>query len=118
MDAVAAIMQAQRLSAADIERIDATVPLECIPVVREPRDAKVDPATPYHMKFSLPYSVAILAVLGHAGVDDYGDAVFRDTRVADLAARVECHGDPGMVRVAAPRASRCAPATGAASRRR
>jgi 2-methylcitrate dehydratase PrpD len=96
MDAVAAIMRAERLSSADVERIDASVPLECIPVVCEPREAKIHPATPYHMKFSLPYSVAILVALGHAGVDDYGEDVYRNEEIADLAARVHCHGDPTM----------------------
>lgn len=96
MDGVAAIMSAQGLSYKDIARIDATVPPECIPVVCEPRDAKIHPATPYHMKFSLPYSVAILAVLGHAGIDDYTEDVYRNADIADLAARVYCHGDPEM----------------------
>jgi len=96
MDAVAGIMRDAGLSSADIDRIDATVPLECIPVVCEPRDAKIHPATPYHMKFSLPYSVAMLAVLGHAGVDDYTEEVYGNADIADLAARVHCHGDPQM----------------------
>ncbi|HWF57912.1 MAG TPA: MmgE/PrpD family protein [Candidatus Dormibacteraeota bacterium] len=96
MDAVAAIMRAQNLQHHDILRIDTTVPEECLPVVCEPREAKIHPRTVYHMKFSLPYSVAILAVLGHAEVEDYTDAVLADQEIADLAARVYCHGDPSM----------------------
>lgn len=96
MDGVTQIMGAESLTYKDIAQIDATVPAECIPVVCEPRDAKIHPVTPYHMKFSLPYSVAILAVLGHAGVDDYTDEVHGDPDIADLAGRVYCHGDPDM----------------------
>jgi 2-methylcitrate dehydratase PrpD len=96
MDCVGEIMRRQRLTSADIVRIDTFVPPECIPIVCEPRDAKIHPGTPYHMKFSLPYSVAILAVLGHAGVDDYTDEVFANREIADLAGRVECHADASM----------------------
>lgn len=96
MDGTMAIMREHGLSHQDIDRIDAIVPPECIPVVCEPRDAKIHPATPYHMKFSLPYSVAILGVLGRAGVDDYTDEVYRNPEIAALAARVYCKADPGM----------------------
>jgi 2-methylcitrate dehydratase PrpD len=48
------------------------------------------------MKFSLPYSVAILAVLGHANADDYGPATLADSRIRDLAARVHCQADAGL----------------------
>jgi 2-methylcitrate dehydratase PrpD len=96
MDAVAAIMRDQSLRHGDVERIVAHVPSECMPIVCEPREAKIHPGTPYHMKFSLPYSVAILAVLGHADVADYTDAVFANPDIADLAARVECVEDREM----------------------
>jgi len=96
MDGVAAIMAAESLTYKDIARVDAIVPPECIPVVCEPREAKIHPVTPYHMKFSLPYSVAILAVLGHAGVDDYTPEVHANPDIADLASRVYCQADPDM----------------------
>ena len=96
MDAVVAIMRDHHLQHEEIARIDAAVPVECLTVVCEPRDAKIHPRTPYHMKFSLPYSVAIVAVLGHADIDDYTDEVFANAEIADLAARTFCHGDPGM----------------------
>jgi 2-methylcitrate dehydratase PrpD len=96
MDAVITIMRSQSLRHTDIARIDVTVPTECLPIVCEPRAVKIHPGSPYHMKFSLPYSVAILAVRGHAGVDDYSDEVFADADIADLAARVYCVADPQM----------------------
>ena len=96
MDGVSAIMREHGLSVHDIQGIEAHVPHECIPVVCEPREAKIHPGTPYHMKFSLPYSTAILAVLGHADVDDYTDEVFRNPEIADLAARITCHEDPTL----------------------
>jgi 2-methylcitrate dehydratase PrpD len=96
MDAVMAIMRSEKLDHEDLARIDISVPMECVPIVCEPRHAKIHPASPYHMKFSLPYSVAIVAVLGHAGVNDYTPEVLANDRIADLATRIHCGGDPGM----------------------
>jgi 2-methylcitrate dehydratase PrpD len=96
MDGVAAIMREHSLGAGDIQGIEAHVPHECVPVVCEPREAKIHPGTPYHMKFSLPYSTAILAVLGHADVDDYTEEVFRNPEIADLASRITCYEDSAM----------------------
>lgn len=96
MDAVRSIMESEGLGHEDISRVEAQLPPEGIPVVCEPRQAKIHPATPYHMKFSLPYSTAILAVRGHADIDDYGDDVFADPAIRDLAARIECAPDPAL----------------------
>lgn len=96
MDGVIAIMREHGLQASDIQGIEAHVPHECIPVVCEPREAKIHPGTPYHMKFSLPYSTAILAVLGHADVDDYTEEVWRNPEIADLASRITCHEDSAL----------------------
>lgn len=96
MDAVRSLMQSQGIRHQQIARIDVTVPEECIPIVCEPRDAKIHPSTAYHMKFSLPYSTAMLAVLGHADIDDYSEEVRANSEVADLASRIYCVGDPTM----------------------
>ncbi len=96
MDALAEIMATHGLSADQVEGVECVVPAECIPIVAEPRGEKLRPTSPYHMKFSLPYSVAILAVLGRAGVDDYSEEVRRDPRVAAFARRVRCTGDPAL----------------------
>ena len=111
MDAVVALMHEHGINHADIARIDAAVPVECITVVCEPRDAKIHPHTPYHMKFSLPYSVAIVAVLGHADVEDYTDEVHANPDIADLAARIFSTAIPICHRRDSRRASRWRPAT-------
>jgi 2-methylcitrate dehydratase PrpD len=96
MDALRTIMRGESLDHDDVERVDVTVPVECVPIVCEPREAKIHPTSAYHMKFSLPYSLAIVAVLGHADVDDYSETVLRRREVADFAARVHCSGDQDM----------------------
>lgn len=96
MDGAAAIVQRERLGVADIERIDCYVPPICIPLVCEPREAKLNPRSAYHVKFSLPYSVAMLLVKGPVGVDDFTDEVARDPNTKALAERVFCHADESM----------------------
>ena len=96
MDGVAAIMNERRLTAYDIERVDVFVPSSFIPLVCEPREAKLNPATPYHVKFSLPYSVALVAVRGSLEADDFNATLLLDGVVREFASRVFCHADPSM----------------------
>lgn len=93
MDGVAQLMAAHDIAPPGIDRIECTLPADAIPVVCEPRATKLKPNSPYHAKFSLPFSVALRAVLGHATLADYSDASLRDPRVIDLAARVQCIAD-------------------------
>jgi 2-methylcitrate dehydratase PrpD len=72
------------------------VPPICLPLVCEPREAKLHPTSVYHLKFSLPYSVAMLAVHGSVGVDDYTEEMLADPDVHAFAARVFCHADDSM----------------------
>jgi 2-methylcitrate dehydratase PrpD len=96
MDGAAAIVNREGLAVADIERIDCYVPPICIPIVCEPRPAKLNLNSPYHAKFSLPYSVAMLLIDGYVSVDDYTDALLANRAYADLASRVFCHADESM----------------------
>jgi 2-methylcitrate dehydratase PrpD len=96
MDGAAAILEREGLRFNEVERIDCYVPPICIPLVCEPRDAKLNPLSAYHIKFSLPYSVAMLLVNGPVGVDDFTDEVLADQRVREFAGRVFCHPDESM----------------------
>jgi 2-methylcitrate dehydratase PrpD len=96
MEGAQLITHSEGLSIGDIERIDVYVPPVCLPIVCEPREAKLHPQSVYHMKFSLPYSVAMLLKLGRVEVDDYRQDVLEDPEIAALAARVHCHPDPSM----------------------
>jgi 2-methylcitrate dehydratase PrpD len=96
MDGAAAIVARESLSVDDIERIDTYVPPLSIPIISEPRAAKLNPTSPYHMKFSLQYSVATLLARGTMEVDDFNETVLADPAIAELAARVYAHPDPSM----------------------
>ena len=95
-DGVIAIMREHGLAHTDVERIDCSIPVEGMHAVCDPRENRLRPQTPYHMKFSLYYSVAILAVLGHEDLDDYTEAVRIDPRIAEFAARIYTHGDESL----------------------
>jgi len=95
-DAVATIMRRDAVDWEQIDRIDVHVPAECIPIVCEPRELRLHPTSTYHLKFSLPWSVAMCAVRGGIGVEDFTEAVLADSRIAGLAARVHCHADPAL----------------------
>jgi 2-methylcitrate dehydratase PrpD len=60
-----------------------------IPVVCEPRDAKIAPRTNTHARASLAYAVAVALVRGSAGIDDYSDDAIADPEVLRVAALVE-----------------------------
>ncbi|MGH3275596.1 MAG: MmgE/PrpD family protein, partial [Streptosporangiaceae bacterium] len=96
MDGAAAIVRREALAVDDIERIDCYVPPICIPIVCEPREAKLNLNSRYHAKFSLQYSVAMLLINGHVSVDDYTDEVLTNPAYRDLATRVFCHADESM----------------------
>lgn len=97
MDGAAAIVRREHLTVDDIERIDTYLPERAVPIIVEPREAKIHPTSPYHMKFGVQYAVAMLLVRGTVEVDDFTDEVLADQRVAELATRVHGHADPTMV---------------------
>jgi 2-methylcitrate dehydratase PrpD len=96
MDATASIVLRENLSDQDIVRIDCFVPPICVDLVAEPRAEKLNPSTPYHLKFSLPLSVAMLVVLRHMAADDFNEVTMHDPRIRALAERVFCHADDSM----------------------
>jgi 2-methylcitrate dehydratase PrpD len=55
-----------------------------------------NPLTPYHMKNSLPYVLAIRAIVGHVTPEDFTSAVRNDPRVVDFASRVIATPDQGL----------------------
>jgi 2-methylcitrate dehydratase PrpD len=80
----------------EVERVECHMSPDRVAIVGEPREVRLQPRTPYHMKFSLPYCVAMLLVLGHADLDDFSAATLADPRVAAVARRVFCIPDPQL----------------------
>jgi 2-methylcitrate dehydratase PrpD len=90
LDALLAMVKAQRLEAAQVERVVVTT----IPF--GPRMADPTPTSMLGAKFSIPYAVAAALVLGRADVSAFVEPALSDPRIRALAARVEVRVDPRM----------------------
>ncbi|MCR9175186.1 MAG: MmgE/PrpD family protein [Alphaproteobacteria bacterium] len=71
-----------------VTEILAEIPARYIPVVCEPRAAKIAPHTNTHARASLAYAVAVALVRGSAGIDDYSDTAIFEPDVLRIAALV------------------------------
>ena len=80
----------------DIEWVELGVAAPTLRTIAEPREDKIRPRTPYHAKFSGPFTVA-RALLGGGGLglylDDFTEATYADPRLLALAAKVRCVAD-------------------------
>jgi 2-methylcitrate dehydratase PrpD len=94
LDCALELRRAHGLEAAHVEAVECLVPPGEVPIVCEPRAAKLRPRTAYDAQFSLPYSVAASLVDGRVGLDTYAPARLADPRVLELAARVTHAVDP------------------------
>ena len=90
LDALSAIRRRERFGADDVKAVRVTT----IPFGL--RMADPDPQSMLAAKFSIPYAVAASLVLGHAGVGAFEPSALADTRIRDLARRVEVAADPEM----------------------
>jgi 2-methylcitrate dehydratase PrpD len=89
-------LRADGLDPDDIESVELGVSAPVIRTIGEPRDQKVRPTSPYHAKFSGPYTIAA-ALIGGGGLgvylDDFAPEAFNDPRRLALANRVEVVAD-------------------------
>jgi 2-methylcitrate dehydratase PrpD len=90
LDAVQAIVGTERLTPEAVARVSVT----SIPFVEQ----MTNPAPPAMLaaKFSVPYAVAAALVLGTTDVSAFEDPAREDSRIRELATRVEVTGDPAM----------------------
>jgi 2-methylcitrate dehydratase PrpD len=89
-------LRARGLDPADAAEIELGLPGPVLRTVAEPYEEKIRPRTPYHGKFSGPFTVAT-ALLGGGGLgvglDDFGPGSHEDPARLALAARVRCFDD-------------------------
>jgi 2-methylcitrate dehydratase PrpD len=90
-------LRAAGLDPADVAEAELGVAAPTLRTIAEPPAEKARPRSPYHAKFSGPYTVAA-ALLGGGGLglcaDDFAAAAFADPARLALAARVRCVADP------------------------
>ncbi len=94
LDCALALRRAHAIEPPAIEAVECRVPAGEIPIVCEPREAKLRPRTPYEAQFSLPYSVAAALLDGRVTLDTYAPARLADGALLELTARVGHALDP------------------------
>ena len=86
-------MKKHSISADDIEKIGCRIDSRGHKIVCEPREAKTRPDTDYMMRFSLPYIMAVTALLGRVSPWEIDMKYANDPKVRALMDKVECITD-------------------------
>ncbi|PYN61131.1 MAG: MmgE/PrpD family protein [Candidatus Rokuibacteriota bacterium] len=94
LDCALALGGEHRLAPEAIAEVECRVPAGEVPIICEPRHAKLEPRTSYDAQFSLPYTVAAALVDGRVTLDTFAPDRLGDPRLLALAARVTHTIDP------------------------
>ncbi len=93
IDCMLALQREHGFRADDIEEAECRIETRCYHVICDPRDAKIHPQSDYMMRFSLPYLVAIAAVVGRVSPWEIDLRYAQDPNIVDLMARIQCVAD-------------------------
>jgi 2-methylcitrate dehydratase PrpD len=108
LDCALALRREHTLRPEAIEAVECRVPAGEVPIVCEPRPAKLGPRTSYDAQFSLPFTVASALLDGRVGLDTFAPERLQEPERLALAERVTHaidpnspfpRGFPGWVRV-------------------
>lgn len=94
LDAVLSLYRDEGLRADDVVRITCPTAEWMLPIMCEPREVKLVPATDYHAKFSFQYTIAAALYFGRLGVEAFTDEAIRNQEILSLARRVFNEVDP------------------------
>jgi len=94
LDAVLALRAREGLAAADVAAVRCRVAAWQLPIVCEPRAAKLAPATEYQARASLPFALAAALADGRVDLDTFTPAALARPDLRALAARVACEPAP------------------------
>jgi len=93
-DSALILAKRHQIDVTDIASINARIPEETIPVVAEPVENKLKPASDYDAKFSTQYIVAAAFIRGRFGLAELEDDVLSNPEILSLARKVGCTADP------------------------
>ena len=94
VDCALALRRAHGVSPEAIDTVECLVPAGEVPIVCEPRPAKLRPRTSYDAQFSLPYTIAAALLDDRIGLDTFTPERLGDGRLLRLAERVVHAVDP------------------------
>jgi 2-methylcitrate dehydratase PrpD len=89
IDGVLAIMREHNLHAGQIHRIEVAVLEAGWGLVAEPRAKKYNPESVVDAQFSMPFGVAVAAIDGAAGLDQFTVEKIRSPKVRELISKVD-----------------------------
>jgi 2-methylcitrate dehydratase PrpD len=96
IDAVLDLRARHALDPADVERVEVGMLAAGFAIVCEPAEAKMRPASPVELQFSLPFGVALALVGGAAGPDRFTLATCAEPAVQRLMPRVVAVRDAAL----------------------
>jgi 2-methylcitrate dehydratase PrpD len=97
LDCALELRREHGLLADAVEAVECLVPAGEVPIVCEPRAAKVRPRTSYDAQFSLAYTVASALIDGWVGLDTFAAERLSDPQRLSMAERVTHTIDPNSI---------------------
>jgi 2-methylcitrate dehydratase PrpD len=96
IDIAVGLVAEHDLSPDEIEGVNVEIVGPALPIVAEPRAAKIAPKTDTDAQFSVQYSVAVAIHEGKAFLEQFQDPYLSDPDVRDLASRVTVERAPDL----------------------
>jgi 2-methylcitrate dehydratase PrpD len=93
-DCALALAREHDIEPQDIDRIDVAIPEGTIPVIAEPRSAKLRPVSDYDGKFSVQYIVAAALHRRRFGLGELDEESLNNAAILETAAKVSHTADP------------------------
>jgi 2-methylcitrate dehydratase PrpD len=94
LDCALALRREHGIGVDEIEAVECLVPAGEVPIICEPRAAKLRPRTTYDAQFSLPFTLAAALSDDRVGLDTFAPERLADEGLLALAARVGYAVDP------------------------
>ena len=94
MNAAIKLSHGQTFSADNVESVRTLICDAAVPLVCEPLQSKLKPASSYSAQFSLPYAVACALMHGKFGLNEIEAPSYTDTELLKLAHKVSYEIDP------------------------
>jgi 2-methylcitrate dehydratase PrpD len=94
LDCIRQLYHEQGLRAEQVASMTCPIAEWMIPIMCEPREVKLRPATDYHAKFSFPFTIAVTLSCGRLGVEAFSDENIHDPAILALTDKIMHEVDP------------------------
>jgi 2-methylcitrate dehydratase PrpD len=94
LDCITALHSEEGLRADQVASMTCPIAQWMIPIMCEPREVKLRPATDYHAKFSFPFTIAVTLCFGRLGVEAFSQANIHDPIILALTDKIMHQVDP------------------------